>query len=212
MRFHNFLQAARVLGLSLGYPWAILGVSLGYPWAILGLSLGYTWAILGLSLGYPWAILGVERRKSGKIKWRNECRGLRNLRCHWATRGRVTFRQLSGKTFEVSQHSNRSSERKKSSLPTQQLSLKLINHTLNYRKINNFTWTTLAANIYRKTEKYEHNIPMRPGGHSFWLPVSIHNYNYQNKNFALRLALIERLRGTRKWFIVLINFNWLLHE
>ena len=37
-----------------------------------------------------------------------------------------------------------------------------------------------------------------------WKSVSIHieiRTNYSNKNFALRLALKERLRGTRKWSI-----------
>ena len=37
-----------------------------------------------------------------------------------------------------------------------------------------------------------------------WISVFIHigtGTNYQNKNFALRLALKERLRGTRKWSI-----------
>ena len=77
------------------------------------------------------------------------------------------------------------------------------------QKINNFIWAALAANTYGKTEEHEHNISMRPSEHSFWLPVWRH-YNYQTENFALRLALMERLRGTRKWSIVLINFNWLL--
>ena len=42
-----------------------------------------------------------------------------------------------------------------------------------------------------------------------WKSVFIHieiGTNYHNKNFALRLALKERLKGTRKWPITFLRF------
>ena len=49
-----------------------------------------------------------------------------------------------------------------------------------------------------------------------WKSVFIHieiATNYHNKNFALGLALKERLRGTRKWSITIPRVNvWLLYQ
>ena len=49
-----------------------------------------------------------------------------------------------------------------------------------------------------------------------WKSVFIHieiATNYRNKNFALGLALKERLMGTRKWPITIPRVNvWLLHQ
>ena len=58
----NVCHTADILGLCLGFAWALLGLRVSAILVLLlalpGLCLGFAWALLGLCLGFAWLCLG----------------------------------------------------------------------------------------------------------------------------------------------------------